>query len=237
MNCEIYIYTHKDFNPIVSNPCYKILTEVDLPEKNMETINVNTGDNIKRFESCYSELKGFYWVWKNIKNLPDFIGFNHYRRYFDFLDNIIELDKDDILLPYPYRFNSVSNQYASCHNIDDLTECCNVLCELYPEYKETVEYTLNSHELYYANCFIMSKENYLKYMEWLFNVLFAYDQKMGFNSYNDVKKYVDNLNRCHVKGNEYQYRIQAFLSERLFTIYINHNFKPERIKYFNYVMI
>lgn len=42
----------------------------------------NTGDNISEKNDHYSELTVLYWGWKNIKDV-EYIGLNHYRRYFD----------------------------------------------------------------------------------------------------------------------------------------------------------
>ena len=40
----------------------------------------NTGDNIANLNPYYSEFTTMYWVWKN-RQLPDVVGFYHYRRY------------------------------------------------------------------------------------------------------------------------------------------------------------
>lgn len=49
-------------------------------------IGDDTGDNISHDNKKYCELTGLYWAWKNYSALgtPDYIGFTHYRRLFDF---------------------------------------------------------------------------------------------------------------------------------------------------------
>ena len=49
-------------------------------------IGDNTGDNISKLNSHYCELTAMYWAWKNMDKLnnPDYIGFMHYRRLFNF---------------------------------------------------------------------------------------------------------------------------------------------------------
>jgi len=43
------------------------------------------GDNIARLHSCFSELTAHYWAWKNLEK-TEYIGFCHYRRYFNLLE-------------------------------------------------------------------------------------------------------------------------------------------------------
>ncbi len=53
-------------------------------EKN--TIGDDSGDNISELNRFYCELTGIYWIYKNYEHIgnPDYIGFMHYRRLFDF---------------------------------------------------------------------------------------------------------------------------------------------------------
>lgn len=49
-------------------------------------IGDDTGDNISSRNRVFCELTGIYWAWKNYEALgnPDYVGFMHYRRIFDF---------------------------------------------------------------------------------------------------------------------------------------------------------
>ena len=78
----------------------------------------------------------------------------------------------------------------------------------------------------------MHKDVFCQYMEWLFSILFKFDEVMGFKCYDDVKKHVDSNIEEYKKHNqviEYQYRIEGFLSERLFTLWLKHNYPNNMI--------
>lgn len=233
-NLNIFIHTHRDFESPVQNPCYKIITSTPLPEKDLEVIDESKGINLLNFNSCYSELTGFYWIWKNIKreDLSEFVGFNHYRSYFSFLDNIPEnFDKDSIITFPPINVGNIVEQYDICHNIKDLDLCFSIAGKMHNEYLPAIMKTINSSYLYTRNCFIMHKDVFYSYMEWLFGILFKFDEMMGFRSYEDVKRHVDSNIDLYKKDDQvidYQYRLEGFLSERLFTLWLNHNY-PDNV--------
>ena len=54
----------------------------------------NTGDNISERNPLYSEWSVIYWIWKNCQD-ADYIGLNHYRRYFK--QNITEDNIEKVL--------------------------------------------------------------------------------------------------------------------------------------------
>ena len=67
--------------------CGKAISSVDLGIQGDNEVNGQPCDNISDRNETYCELTAMYWAWKNIKKIyPDieYIGLNHYRRYFDF---------------------------------------------------------------------------------------------------------------------------------------------------------
>ena len=153
-NLKIYIYSHKDFVPPVQDSCYEILSETPITNTSLKQHDVTAGDNIQRFGAAYGELKGLYWLYKNLKDLPDYIGFVHYRRYFSFMDNILTAEElfgdSDIIIPIPYKSHvSLVKQYAIGHNVNDLLDCCKIACKQNGTvgFAETVGQTLNQNKI------------------------------------------------------------------------------------------
>ena len=78
----------------------------------------------------------------------------------------------------------------------------------------------------------MKKEDFMKYCEFLFDVLFEFDKRNNFFTDNDMLNYSQ---RFYKYNNDtlYQSRVQAFLSERISNIYFNQHFK--KIKTFKMI--
>ncbi len=190
------------------------------------------GDNISAKNPNYCELTGQYWLWKNVKDV-DYVGLCHYRRFFNFsgcgdlfLDytlkrgeyfeklksespNISKLFKrHDIVLAKPKVFPfSVAVQYGMCHNSLDLNTVEQIILELDPSYRESIEYVFKrNNRLSTYNMFIMKRADFDKYCEWLFAVLGEAERRIDISSYDKV-----------------QGRIFGFLSERLLNLYVYHN--------------
>ena len=53
-------------------------------------IGDDSGENLSSLNPFYNELTAIYWVWKNYNKIgaPDFVGFQHYRRFLCFNPNI-----------------------------------------------------------------------------------------------------------------------------------------------------
>ena len=77
MNIEIYQTFHRPF-PYKKCDWIKPVGVGGYHEPGF--LKDNTGDNIAHLNPYYSEFTTMYWVWKNVQ-LPDAVGFYHYRRY------------------------------------------------------------------------------------------------------------------------------------------------------------
>lgn len=98
---------------------------------------------------------------------------------------------------------TVREHYARCHKIEDLDLVLDIISEKHPEFKTAAEKYLGGHKLYFCNMFIMKKELFFDYCEWLFDILAEHEKRGDFRDYS-----------------EYQRRVSGFLAERLWGVYL-----------------
>ncbi len=220
----IYIVGHKPFDPPKHDAYVPI--QVGYGE-DFTKVRDNTGDNIAEKNKNFCELTALYWIWKNDHD-SKYVGIDHYRRYFDFLDaknkwlytrniypaeldlytkpgkEFIELGDDEIVLPTPMSCGrrSVYEHYRKYHHIEDMDIAIDIIKKDYPEYSDAVDKALSRHGAYSHNMMIMSKKRFDHYAEWIFHVLFEAEKKI------------------HLTGDPFQDRVFGFLSERLFNVYL-----------------
>ncbi len=240
---KIFVSYHKK-SPIIKSDVFEPIEvgrALKSSENNLKDIMIgdNEGENISEKNPRYCELTAQYYVWKNYEKLgnPDYVGFCHYRRLFNFnpeirylspilngdvfeqlmmdsenIENII--GDNDVIIPEPLDLcgNSVYNQYKEAHYIKDYKTTLDFLLQKYPQYKETVSVYNCEHKGYYTNCYVMTREEFFAYMEWLFSILFEADAKIP-----EYKNFYDN-------------RVVGFIAERLFGIYITQLKKSKEHK-------
>lgn len=234
-NLDIFICTHKDCNTIVNHPAYKLLymgghDDIALLNNRHELFFDHTGDSISHLNKFYCELTGIYWVWKNY-DVKDYVGFCHYRRYFQFLNDIPDISKEDcdiILLRPLFIDKTLYEHYDMYHNIKDLDLVIDIMKEMYG-IPDDICNTLSNTNLFYArNMFIMSKEMFNEYCEFMFNILFEFQKRCNIYTMNDVYKIIEN-DPVYIKpayhGKDFNWHLQhqarmgGFLAERFMNIY------------------
>ena len=175
--------------------------DIDWLYQNM--IGDDTGNNISNKNRQYCELTAIYWAWKNYDKIgnPKYFGICHYRRIFNLYNQII--DADCYIAPLWQAPERAKQQYENFHKTNELDLALEVITSYYPEYIEpTIEY-YNDNQLHLFNMFIMKKDIFFHYAEWLFDVLSKIEQKMEY------------------KYKSYQaLRGIAYVAERLQDIYI-----------------
>lgn len=118
----------------------------------------------------------------------------------------------DIILPeardirlMPQSGKTAREQYVGSGFLHDkdLDVMLGVLREKYPEYIPYAEQYLNSHQTYLNNMFVMRREIFNNYCEWLFDILFECDRRIDYSDYS-----IEAI------------RTPGHLAERLLNIYI-----------------
>lgn len=190
----------------------------------------NVGEHISKKNKEFCELTAQYWVWKNEE--ADYYGFFHYRRY---LNPNIKERKVYTLFPSPEekvfrkigfnRFEEIIPQYeiilpkqenmhisveehykkAPFHHKEDFDLMKLILISEYPEYEKAMTDYFSNTNCYFGNIFIMKKERFFDYCDWLFSILFLYEEKSNNSNYS-----------CQDK------RVVGYLGERLLGVYFTY---------------
>ena len=81
-----------------------------------------------------------------------------------------------------------------------------VLLDIYPDYMATCEKVLDKKSASYANMFVMHREQFDKYCEWLFKILFTMEKKLDMTEYTVQEK-----------------RVYGYLGEILLNVWVEKN--------------
>ena len=233
----MFIITHKDFKQNITGNFFKIVTDDATTLKlNYKIGLIYSKDNNPLYPKkiSYGEISKMYYIWKNYRPLPKYVGFNHYRRYFRLGDNTPDLDvifkNYDVILNNAANMRSLTimQQFKKFHTEYALDEAIEIIKNIKPEYYETALKTMNSSIVYFCNLFVMKSEDFLKWGEFVFPILFEYDKRHNLNNDSDVEKYILKEWGKYEKKKlniNYQRRLGGFLAERLSNIFYNHHFK------------
>lgn len=88
---------------------------------------------------------------------------------------------------------------------EDLDILLDIIRERYPEYFEEAKAYFNSKEGYFCNMYIMRKDIFEEYSQWLFDILAEHEKRRDYRNYTKEA-----------------YRVSGYLGERLFGIYYNY---------------
>lgn len=223
MNITILVATHKAYR-MPEDPVYlpihvgKDSSSVSLPYQ-----GDNTGDNISGKNPHYCELTALYWAWKNLD--ADYIGLTHYRRHFalrrpglfckdKFPYILSSTEVEPLLQSYPvllpeqrnYFIETNYSQYIHAHPAESLDQTRSIIGRLCPDYLTSFDAVMKRTKAHRFNMFIMKKELFHGYCEWLFPILFTLEAELDISAYDT-----------------YNQRIFGFISERLLDVYLEKN--------------
>ena len=115
-----------------------------------------------------------------------------------------------------YRLKNNYQQYSKTSYLHskDMDLLMEIIKEKYPDYYSTAyEYIYKKPYGYFCNMFIMKKELFMEYSEWLFDILFEHEKRSNYSNYSP-------------EG----FRVSGHLGERLFGIYYEYIKKTRHIK-------
>ena len=236
---KIYVMAHKDFKNYRYHPIYTIVAddESELQKKYRLNIIYAKEGKLYNLKRGYSEMSRLYYIYQLYKNgnlSSKYVGLNHYRRYFNFTDNIPDLDEifknyDVILGDSDFQEKGMKGHYCRQHFCKDYEEIIDIIKQMKPNYYETALRVGEKKYLHSCNLFIMKKEDFFKYCEFMYDILFEFDRRHNFSTDQDVFNYVVKVFK---RRDNFQVRLQGYLAERIGNIFYFHNFK--RIKTFSY---
>ena len=136
-------------------------------------------------------------------------------------------DGYDLILPESERIldpkdwispTTLEKHYKHAHYPEDFDLVLNMINILYPNYEESVAAAKDLGKAYFCNMFIMKRELFIDYAEWLFSIILQLKDKLPLDS----EKYSGQNNP--------QRRVLGFLGERLFNIWIQKKKLDRKIK-------
>lgn len=229
-NVDIFIGTHKTFEPKVTNEVYKIIVGNHEIENNSNLELIKCKHDSVLDDRFYSEMYMLKYISENYP-LKDYVGFCHNRRYFNFLDDVPDMDElfkeYDCVIAQPLSFaNGVKNQYAFFHNVEDLYIVGGIIADKYPEYIKRWHGFINGRIFIPYNMFIMKKEDFQEYVKFIMDVLDEYLKIAGTDI---IKRIVNNAEKYLKKFSpnntiDYQYRYGGYLAERLTNLFLITHF-------------
>lgn len=238
MDIKLFVCCHKREHV----PQYGLLKPIQvgaaLAEEHFEEfLHDDTGENISEKNRAYCELTAQYWAWKNAD--ADYYGFFHYRRFLYpdvnakypyrieatpeltlleklSYDNFAEwIERYDVITPIRENMHvSVREHYANAlhHHAKDLELVERIILGKYPEMKEAVEIYLSGTRCYFGNIYIMKRQVFYDYCEWLFPILAEFDRCGDASGYSTQ-----------------ELRVDGYLAERLFGIWMTQTRENLRI--------
>ena len=180
---------------VLSKPDYQYMLD--------SMIGDDTGENISHLNRHFNEMTAIYWAWKNYEAIgdPDYIGLCHYRRFFE--DKDIKIFSNfDVLATCDLLANNVEKHFYNSHHTKDFVSICQKVATESAEYQELVIKSSKSNFCYLYNMFIMKKDVFFEYCEFIFPLLFAVHATQNYPSLSF-----------------YNQRMPAFIAERLTSVF------------------
>ncbi|MGB4661423.1 MAG: DUF4422 domain-containing protein [Mobilitalea sp.] len=221
-NLQIYVATHKPFVP----PEDGIYIPIHAGKAGKESLGFegdDIGENISEWNPLLNECTALYWIWKHSKS--DYIGLNHYRRYFlrnnvrNDIQNIVDeetvekiLEEYDIILSDLIFCNPSNVERQLKLSIGEeafqtgFALIRDIIAQKHSDYLDAFDELFRGFAFYPCNLFITRKEILDQYCEWLFDIIIDAAKQIDVSNYDSYSK-----------------RVIGFMAERLLTVWMMKN--------------
>ena len=247
-NIIVYVAFHRAGKIITDDNMYVFLKVGGKSNHNEpDILNDATDENISDRNNVYSELTGWYWIWKNTSY--DYVGTSHYRRYFtNVMPSLIRKIGDFFLffvgqklkrqgLLFVHSERRWRNKILTKQQAEYLMQQYDVVLPVKKKFPYTVyeQYKRrhNEKDIILTRQIIGElKPDYLD----AFDSTFASNELYPFNMFilewklfDEYMKWLFEIlfeleKRSKIDFNDkYQKRVCAFMAERLQTVWINKN--------------
>jgi hypothetical protein len=134
----------------------------------------------------------------------------------------------DAICSKPLMLNiNIKEHYNNFHNIEDLYIIGGIIADKYPSYCGAWHNFINGNILIPYNMFIMKREDFKEYVDFIFSILDEYLKIVGTDInkriYDNFEKYIKDF--YPNDSVEYQYRIGGYIAERLTNLFMMYKFK------------
>ena len=166
---KIFCAYHKPW-PVFASDCVEpIQVGASTSKHRLGIMRDDTGRNISSLNGGYCELTAQYWVWQNF--LPahpevEWVGFCHYRRFMDFWKRTgcgeasyfnfryVPIPSFEKSFLFDYREENILRSKDS-----------------FPDYLCDFNWALDSRRSYHCLTFLMKRDVFKKYAEWMFSFI------------------------------------------------------------------
>ena len=189
MSICILVATHKKYR-MPDDPIYLPVQSGSALHPDLGYQRDDDGENISHKNVAYNIMCVKFWAWKNVE--ADYIGIAHYRRHFSYkkgakkqFENVLNgreaeeiiKDADIILSPrryYPFftiktHYIYTKGSYIETHK-RDIEILRDVISENHNDYLCAFDLVMNRRWYHSGSLFIMKKELYGKYCEFIFSI-------------------------------------------------------------------
>ena len=215
---KLFVCTHTDFEPVVSNEHYEVIDSradgdfYDPTPTIHEGGNKNKGKGKKKRADAgtkvpgpfYSELLHMYRVSQQ-KNLPKYIGFVQYRKYFSFFDDLPDIptiiDQCGMITPKPVDLKMpMHEQWGTWGNIEDLDLATEIVNEKYPELAKAWNANLQKKSMHPGSLHIMATDEWKEMVAVAWDVVNEWLKRIG----GDIDKRIEeNQEKYHIGQAQY----------------------------------